>query len=210
MGARTRFSSTRLTKDNSILIGADGIHSTVRKLILGEADPATTPRNTGWWALMTLQPYDKARNSIGEAPVDIEDAREISWISEDVFMLHNILSHGQIVQFSVCSKDDDAEGSDKWQKTVSAKDIEKIFTKADHPPHLNRAVVDVSIVLMRNDVFKQRTECLIAFVRQTRAASHLLLGTSPGTHLRRWSLGGDWRCSARDNTMAGLRGRFVY
>lgn len=96
---------------------------------------------------MTLQPYEKARNSIGAAPVDVEDAREISWVSDNIFMLHNILSHGQIVQFSVCSKDDDAEGSDKWQKMVSAEEIKSIFTKPDHPPHLNKAVVDVSVTV---------------------------------------------------------------
>ncbi|KAI0450742.1 hypothetical protein F5B21DRAFT_507928 [Xylaria acuta] len=43
-----------------ILIGADGIRNTVRKLILGEHDPAASPRNTGVWMVMTLEPYAEA------------------------------------------------------------------------------------------------------------------------------------------------------
>lgn len=39
-----------------ILIGADGVHSTVRKIVLGEDDPAAYAQNTGGWALMTLNP----------------------------------------------------------------------------------------------------------------------------------------------------------
>ncbi|KAI0149706.1 hypothetical protein F4776DRAFT_602846 [Hypoxylon sp. NC0597] len=37
-----------------ILVGADGIHSTVRKLVLGECDPAAYPQNSGAWFLMIL------------------------------------------------------------------------------------------------------------------------------------------------------------
>ncbi|OAX78600.1 hypothetical protein ACJ72_07090 [Emergomyces africanus] len=35
------------TRECGILVGADGIHSTVRKIILGEDDPAVSPRNAG-------------------------------------------------------------------------------------------------------------------------------------------------------------------
>lgn len=129
--------------DASVLIGADGIRSTVRKIILGEQDPAADPTNTGWWAIMTLQPYDKARASIGAASVDVEEAQEHSWIGDNVFLLHNILSHGQIVQFSVCTKDEDAKGTDQWQKSVSAAEVESTFTHHNHPPHLNKAVREV-------------------------------------------------------------------
>jgi salicylate hydroxylase len=40
------------THDCDILIGANGIHSTVRKFILGENDIAASPRNTGAWCVI--------------------------------------------------------------------------------------------------------------------------------------------------------------
>ncbi|KAH9984473.1 salicylate hydroxylase [Xylariaceae sp. FL0662B] len=58
------------TSTCDILIGADGIYSTVRKLVLGENDPA----------------------SLGRDFVDIEDAREYGWARQTAFLMHNILS----------------------------------------------------------------------------------------------------------------------
>ncbi|KAJ4345330.1 uncharacterized protein N0V89_011460 [Didymosphaeria variabile] len=62
-----------------ILIGADSIHSTVRKIVL-DGSPAATPRSTGIWMVMTLQPYAEAQAIIGKGTIDFEDAREYSWI----------------------------------------------------------------------------------------------------------------------------------
>lgn len=92
-----------------ILIGADGIHSIVRKFVLGEDDPAASPRNSGAWFLMTLQPFDKAQASLGEELVDLKDAREHGWAGRAAFLMHNILSGGRLVQSAIASHDGDAE-----------------------------------------------------------------------------------------------------
>ncbi|KAI0402966.1 salicylate hydroxylase [Xylaria palmicola] len=129
------------THECDILIGADGIHSTVRKFILGEDDPAASPRNTGVWAVMTIQPYAKARASIGQGLVDSDHAREYSWVGDGSYMMHNILSDGQLVQLIISSSDPEAESSDRWQRVVSADEIKTLY--ADYPPHLRQAVEEL-------------------------------------------------------------------
>lgn len=49
------------------MIGADGIHSSTRKYLLGEDHPATPPQNhDGWQIYRTLVPMEKARGVINE------------------------------------------------------------------------------------------------------------------------------------------------
>ncbi|RYC64149.1 hypothetical protein CHU98_g2052 [Xylaria longipes] len=90
----------KTTHEYDILVGANAIHSTVRKFILRENDPAARPINTGFWVVMTLQPYVKAQGTIGQGPVDSEDAREYSWIGNGSYIMHNVLSDGKLVQFA--------------------------------------------------------------------------------------------------------------
>ncbi|KAI9654327.1 MAG: hypothetical protein M1821_006643 [Bathelium mastoideum] len=122
------------THDCDILIGADGIRSTVRKFILGANDPAVSPRNTGSWCIMTLKPFAEAQASIGKGVVDVEDAREYSWIGDRSYMLHNVLDQGRLVQFVIASYEKDAEDSDRWTRTVSADEIQKLYQA--WPPQL--------------------------------------------------------------------------
>lgn len=144
-GSLTLHFTDGTTHECDILIGADGIRSTVRKLILGENDPAASPRNTGTWAVMTLKPYAAAQASIGEGPVNIEDAREYMWLGNGAYLMHNVLNQGQLVQFVIAVHEKDAESSDRWHRTVSADEIKKIYQ--DWPPHLYKAVTEVSIYL---------------------------------------------------------------
>ncbi|KAI1852750.1 hypothetical protein JX266_002291 [Neoarthrinium moseri] len=125
-----------------ILLGVDGIHSTVRKLILDENDPAASPQNSGAWFLMTLQPLEKAQASLGKEHVNIEDAREYGWAGHSAFLMHNILSSGQLVQFAIASNDKEAESGsgslNEWKRIVRAEEIKRLFQ--DWPPHLQNAV----------------------------------------------------------------------
>ncbi|ROW14592.1 hypothetical protein VPNG_03165 [Cytospora leucostoma] len=129
------------THECDILVGADGIHSTVRKFVLGKNDPAVSPRNTGWWCIFALRPYEEAQASIGKGIVDIEDAREYDWVGDGTYLMHNVINQGQLVQFIVVAHDKDAELSDSWRRTVSADELRELYR--DWPPHLNKAVNDL-------------------------------------------------------------------
>jgi hypothetical protein len=90
---------------------------------------------------MTLKPYAAAQASIGDGPVNIEDAREYSWVGDGAYLMHNVLNQGQLVQFVVASYEKDAESSDRWHRTVSADEIKKLYQS--WPPHLYKAVEGV-------------------------------------------------------------------
>lgn len=130
------------THECDILIGADGVHSVVRGIVLGAEHAADHARNTGSWVIMTLQPYDKAQASLGKELVNAEDAREYMWLGDGNIVMHNVLENGQLVQFVAGSIDGGAEGSDQWQRTVSAESLGKFFELGI--PGLNKAIKEVS------------------------------------------------------------------
>lgn len=92
---------------------------------------------------MALKPYAEAQASIGKGPIDVENAQEYAWIGDGTFLMHNLLSEGQLVQFVVAAHEQEAVGSDRWHRTASAHELRKLFQ--DWPPHLKKAVEEVCI-----------------------------------------------------------------
>ena len=132
-----------------ILVGADGIHSIVRKSILGDDDPATRPRNAGWWAVMVLKPYEEARASLGDDYVDANDAGEYQWIGDGTCVMHSVLNEGGLVQVIISVRDEDAEKSEQWHRMVSAEEMRKLCSK--WPTHLQLAVDKVRLFATPSD-----------------------------------------------------------
>lgn len=107
------------THECDILVGADGIHSVVRGIILKD-DPSAQPRNTGWCGMAVGKPYEIARDILGKEFIDVEDlyvlaARKLpdrashnashclltrldshsySWAGEGAFLRHGISNQG--------------------------------------------------------------------------------------------------------------------
>lgn len=99
-----------------------------------------SPRNTGTWAVMALRPYAVAQASLGEGPVNIEDAREYGWAGDGAYLMHNVLNQGELVQFIIASEDKSMP--DSWFRTVSAEKIKQIYQ--NWPSRLSKAVNEVS------------------------------------------------------------------
>jgi salicylate hydroxylase len=127
-----------------ILVGADGIGSSVRKEVLGSEDLACTPRNTGSWAIMKLFPYERARSVLTGAPIDVKNAREYGWLAEGHFVMHNILSGGELVQFAFCGYDEDAVGTDRRTRVVTRDQFREMYDGKNWLPHLERGVEEVN------------------------------------------------------------------
>lgn len=108
----------------------------MRKTILGADDPAASPRNSGWWAVWTLQPYEEARHFLIEA--DIEDPREHIWVGDGTFLMHNILSGGELVQFILTAHTPGQVGGESWQTTLSAETLRDLYK--GWPSHLRNAI----------------------------------------------------------------------
>ncbi|KAK4498759.1 hypothetical protein PRZ48_009269 [Zasmidium cellare] len=53
-----------------IVFGADGIHSSVRKYVLGESDPNSQAVGAGWWFYFVIAPIEEARAILGDWYLD--------------------------------------------------------------------------------------------------------------------------------------------
>lgn len=137
------------THECDILVGADGIRSTVRRFVLGDDDPAVNPRNTGWRHVITTKAYAAAQASFGKDLVNMENARSYGWTGDGNYLNHTVfLNDGQspMISLIICSMKEDAQGSGQWRTTMSADEI--CHEYKDWPPHLKKGIIDVCVLYL--------------------------------------------------------------
>lgn len=170
------------THECDVLVGADGVRSFVRQTILGKEHPAASSVNSGWWAIWTLQSYEEGRELLGKGHVDIEDAREYAWTGDGTFLMHNLLSQGELMQFVVTGYDDKV-GSDARTRDVTVEELQELWK--NWPTHLNRAVMEASTtlcstnleILMNNVAAGQRASSIRPLLLRTPARTILCVWT---------------------------------
>jgi salicylate hydroxylase len=97
--------------ETDIMIGADGIHSTVRGLLFG----AERPRFTGCVAYRGLTPAERLK------ALDLPNEDQI-WMGPGKHFVHYPVSAGRLVNF-VCPIDRDAWTKESWTEPGDIKDV---------------------------------------------------------------------------------------
>ncbi|MCJ1440941.1 MAG: hypothetical protein MMC23_001427 [Stictis urceolatum] len=106
-----------------ILVGTDGINSSVRAHVLEPTglNPAPTPG--GWWDVRTLVPIQRAREALGEEVY--QEDRQYGWLGDRAFIMHDIIDGGDRAQIAICWPT--AEGESRRKMEVAREVLEAVF-----------------------------------------------------------------------------------
>lgn len=127
------------THECDVLLGTDGIDSTVRKFIQGD-DTAASPRNTGAWAIITQKNGAEAMKLFGD---DLKENHESAWIGQGIFLEPSLfnLNGTQILNVIIASYDSEAESPDSRRRLVRVDELKERFK--NWPMRLRTAVDEV-------------------------------------------------------------------
>ncbi|KAI1432588.1 salicylate hydroxylase [Xylaria sp. CBS 124048] len=79
-----------------VVVGADGIFSSVRAHVLQDDAPKYAATPAGFWDCRNLVTMEKAKAVLGE---DLfKEDRQYGWVGEDAFFMHDVLENGTMVQ----------------------------------------------------------------------------------------------------------------
>lgn len=105
------------------------MRSLVRKLVLGDGDPAASPYNGGWWSAFSVRPYQ-------EAPLlEIMDTCQHIWIGYNAAAIYTIFDGGKMIVLGLASCD--AQPNNDYSSRP-ATEIRKLYQ--GWPPHLVNAI----------------------------------------------------------------------
>lgn len=117
-----------------ILIGADGIHSMIRKYVVGKDHPAASPAFAGWWTVWMTVPFDKAQKYLGKEYMDPDSPRQFVWTGNNACILHDSMSDNTLSQCVMVFRVPEGSVTDPsdWVRTISKEELGEHF-KGWHP-----------------------------------------------------------------------------
>lgn len=84
------------TSESDVIIGADGIFSTVRSHVLQDSTNEFAASPAGFWDCRTLVPFEKAKAILGAERFEVD--RQCGYIGDGAFVMHDVLEDRTVVQ----------------------------------------------------------------------------------------------------------------
>lgn len=125
-----------------ILVGADGVWSTVRKVVLGDDHPAVTAVYAGWSTLWQLQPVELMKRDVGAQYFDLANPYQYYWLGQGAYIQHDLLSNGELCTCIAAYETGQIWTGERWGKVVDREEVRKAYI--DFPDHLKHGMIEVS------------------------------------------------------------------
>lgn len=123
----TLFFADNTTEEFDAVIGADGVHSTIRAYILGQGHPDIQPVFSGFWNCRNLVSYDLAKEKLGDRCNDPALPRQNLWAGDGAFLLHNLIDDGarvSVVAAGIAGEDLDPQA---WTTPLTRGFLDRHF-----------------------------------------------------------------------------------
>ena len=125
------------------LIGADGIFGFVRGHVLGRDHPAARAVPAGWTATRNLVSFAAAEKKLGKEWFKVD--RQFAWVGEKGFIMHDVLSDGELVQcIGACV--DTALDKEQRKKSLTRAQMQQRFEAWMDGP-IASGMVDVGLLI---------------------------------------------------------------
>ncbi|KAI1417355.1 FAD/NAD(P)-binding domain-containing protein [Hypoxylon sp. FL1857] len=109
-GAELTFQDGTTSRFDAV-IGADGIFGSVRKYVLQDVAESCAVSPGGWWDSRVVVPIAKAKAILGEQYFEVP--RQHLWAGDGVFVLHDVLENGSMVQGVISAVEKDPPANRK-------------------------------------------------------------------------------------------------
>ncbi|KAI0376940.1 FAD/NAD(P)-binding domain-containing protein [Hypomontagnella monticulosa] len=131
-------------EESDIVIGCDGINSRVRRIMLGDDNPASYPSYTKKYCFRALVPMDKAKEALGEERVAGGDKslNRFMYNGPNAHCIHYPVAKGQFMNILLVITDPNPWHTEDGKHTAPGKKSDAIRAYADWHPRV-RAMIDL-------------------------------------------------------------------